>query len=107
MDRQESRRVEVHQGDGQLSRDGTLLGDVSYTIEIYQTFHIVTPVSGQGREEIPGVKESVIDIDVESVNPRELRRGGTLTLHLSDGRTLNVFASGDGWTAAGAITPAS
>lgn len=106
-ERREQRRVERCAGTGTVTRDGVTLGDVTYVMEIWQTFHMLRTLGPGPEQEVAGLR----DINITFIN-HELDAFGlwqdraTLTLHLEDGRRLDGFLDGDSFVASGQLTAA-
>ena len=104
-ERRESRRVERSAGVGTITRDGTILGTVSYVLEIWQTFHIVQTFGPSPAQEIPGMQEIHIQFVRHELDTFALwQQNATLTLQLQDGRRLDGFLDGNKFVASGQMT---
>ena len=93
-------------GSGQVHDDNdVLVGDVTYSLEVYQEYIEVR--SGEGTEYLEGLKN--IRGHVQGLDNERLLLSGALTLRLSDGRQLRFKIAGqDGRiTALGGIENAS
>ena len=106
-ERREQRRVERCAGAGTVTRDGVTLGSVTYVMEIWQTFHILSALGPGPNEEVPGLKDIRIMLTKHQLDTFRLCQDlATLTLRLQDGRTLEGFLDGDAFVASGQLTAA-
>ncbi len=112
MSRKTYRVIESPTGVGELRKAGEHLAGVSYRLQVRQEFMISESVSGQ--EEIPGIQEISGEVTVTEAERmqvqvlRSMSSGELLTLHLSDGRRLNVYATkGDPLSGTYRVVPGS
>ena len=106
-ERREQRRVERSAGTGTVTRNGVAMGNVTYVMEIWQTFHISRTFGPGPDQEIAGMKEISITFIKHTLDTFALRQDrATLTLKLEDGRTLEGFLDGDSFIASGQLTAA-
>ncbi len=106
-ERREQRRIERTAGTGTVSRDGVELGTLSYLLEIWQTFHIISGLGPGPDEEVEGLKEIRIQILRHDLDTFKLwRERATLNLRLEDGRRLEGFLNDDEFVASGQLTAA-
>ena len=112
MSRKSYKVIESPNGVGELRKAGEHLAGVSYRLQVRQEFNISESVSGQA--EIPGMLEisgEVTVIEAERMQAHVLQgmnSGELLTLHLSDGRRLDVYApKGDPLSGTYLVVPGS
>jgi hypothetical protein len=76
-------------------RAGARLGTVSYSLEVWQTIHVLTGLGSDPPEEVEGLKDFRIRIERHDLDLFKLMvEGGTLTLQLDDGRSIDGFFNG-------------
>lgn len=84
--------VEQINGIGTLLQGGTVLHDVTYRIRVYQTFH----QASLDAQPTPGLRHVQGHISLSDDARRVDIEGQDLTLHLEDGRRLNLRVGRDG-----------
>jgi hypothetical protein len=106
-ERREQRRIERTEGTGRVSRNGTVLGTVSYLFEVWQTFHIIRGLGPGPAEEVAGLKDLRILFVRHELDTFALWQDrGTLTLRLEDGREVDGFLDGDRFVASSQLRAA-
>lgn len=106
-ERREQRRVERCAGTGTITRDGVPMSNVTYVMEIWQTFHIIRTFGSGPDQEVAGMKEINITFVNHQLDTFRLWQDrATLTLKLEDGRSLEGFLDGDSFVASGQLTAA-
>jgi hypothetical protein len=98
----ERRQVAEWSGMGQLTHDDRPLGPVRYAIVVFETFHLVRSRFLGSKERVAGPQEMVFWVDHGRIDMWPLM-GVTLTLHLEEGRRVDVTHDGSRFVAAGQI----
>jgi|tagenome__1003787_1003787.scaffolds.fasta_scaffold18930540_1 hypothetical protein len=94
MEGREERLVNRWAGSGRLTKNGETIATVRYAIREDQTFHLLKRFGEGSGEEAPGLKRLVFGIDSRDLDLWSLS-GVTVTLYLEDGRSVDLFHSGD------------
>lgn len=89
--------LETPSGSGELRKAGKHLAKVFYHLQVRQ--EMPATESATGAEKAPGVFEIAGEVSVSQDEPNQaqvmnsLNSGELLTLHLADGRRLDVYAT--------------
>ncbi len=104
--------IETPGGIGELRKAGAHLAKVFYRLQVRQ--EISAGDSARGQAEPPSVLEITGEVSISQDEPmqsqvmKSMNSGDLLTLHLADGRRLEVYANkGDTFTGAYQIVPGS
>ncbi len=96
MNRRTSKVIERPVGTGEICKAGEHVAGVLYRLEVRQEILISESLNGQ--QELPGQLEISGEVTVSEAERMQaqvmqiMNSGSLLTLHLSDGRTLDIYA---------------